>query len=90
MGAVVKPAPSGAGGSVAGSLGRFTAHSLAAGIAEMFEHEQAQGRRQIAVNPLLINRTDELRPISTASLRNLVQRLPERLLQAHAGLAPGQ
>jgi hypothetical protein len=55
-------------------------------VAPMLEHEQPNGRRQIAVFALLVDVADQLRQMNAALARNIPQRVPEQILQADAGL----
>src|SRR5262249_57050133 len=49
------------------------------------EHEQANRRRQVAVLPLGIDRGDEVRQGHVAPAGDLLEPLPERILEADAG-----
>src|SRR5262249_1741113 len=55
-------------------------------VAIEVEHEQANRRRQVAVLPLGIDRGDEVRQGHVAPAGDLLEPLPERILEADAGL----
>src|SRR5262249_40222780 len=54
-------------------------------VAIEIEHEQANRRRQVAVLPLGIDRGDEVRQGHVAPGGDLLEPLPERILEADAG-----
>src|SRR5262245_53403128 len=58
-------------------------------VAIEVEHEQANGRRQVAVLSLRIDRGDEVRQRHVAPAGNLLESFPEPTLEAHAGLVAG-
>src|SRR5262249_16496051 len=54
-------------------------------VAIEIEHEQPNPRRQVAVLPLGIDRGDEVRQGHVAAAGDLLEPLPERILEADAG-----
>src|SRR5262252_7476656 len=50
------------------------------------EHEQADRRRQVTELARLVDAGDEIRQAGVARAGDLLERVPERVLQAHAGL----
>ena len=50
------------------------------------EHEKSYGRRQISLLPLDIDRGDQVAQGGLSRARDLLQRPPKRILEAHAGL----
>src|SRR5262249_44573555 len=67
----------------------FCRKSSRAGGAIMIEHEEADRRRQIALVARGVDSGDELRKRSVADRGYLLQRIPERVLEADAGLVTG-
>ena len=55
-------------------------------IAIAIKDKQANRRRQIAVRPLRINRSDKFRQGPVAGPRDILQPIPERIFKADAGL----
>src|SRR5262249_18089174 len=58
-------------------------------IAIEAEHEQADRRRQVGKLAVAVDRGDNLRQGRVAARRDLLQAAPEWLLEADAGLVPG-
>src|SRR5258708_34866096 len=72
----------GGGGIVgAGRLGELKAVEI--------QNKQAQARRQIALLALHVDRRHEMRQGRAASDRDLLERLPKRILETDAGLVAG-
>src|SRR5712692_4744059 len=84
-----------------GKSRRGTAHHLVRSVARLYlfflvkvgklvaievEHEEANGRRLIAVLPRRIDRGDQIRQGDGATAGDLLQPPPERILEAHARL----
>ena len=66
------------------------AQSAPAGAAlEVVEHEQANRGRQIALPAIAVDLVDQLRQRHAAQAGNLLHAVPECLLEADAGLVPG-
>src|SRR3982074_3688425 len=55
----------------------------------VIEHEQADGRGQIAVAAVVVDRGDQLGHRQVAAARDLLQRRPERIFETDAGLVTG-
>src|SRR5258708_6946791 len=53
------------------------------------QNKQAQARRQIALLALHVDRRHEMRQGRTAADRDLLERLPKRILETDAGLVAG-
>src|SRR2546430_5660730 len=58
-------------------------------VAVEVEHEETNGRRQVAVLSLRIDHGDEVRQRHVAPAGNLLEPFPERILEADAGLVAG-
>src|ERR1700756_3394650 len=66
------------------------AQSAPAGAAlEVVENEQANRGRQIALLAIAVDLADQLRQRHAAQAGNLLHAVPEGLLEADAGLVPG-
>src|SRR5207244_7690103 len=57
--------------------------------AEVIEHEQTDGGRQVAVLALGVDRVNETGQARVAATGDLLQPFPERILKADAGLVAG-
>src|SRR5579871_170386 len=68
-------------------LGLRVRHGLAAAV--IIKHEEADGRRKVAMPPILINGCDHVGQRQIALGCDLLQSGPERVLQTHAGLVSG-
>jgi len=54
-------------------------------ISRPIKDEEANSRRQIAVPPIRVDFGDKVRYSLIALVRDLLQRTPERIFEAHAG-----